>query len=42
MLSGVAKIETYIKAPAASEIEVTNAECLMTNFIIEHNLPVSI
>ena len=40
-INGVAKIETYIKAPAASEIEVTNAECLMTNFIIEHNFPVS-
>ena len=41
-LRGVAKIETFVKPPTANEIDVINAECLMTNFIIEHNLPVTV
>ena len=42
-LQGVSKIETFVNAPLPpGDIEVTNAECLMTNFIIEHNLPVSV
>ena len=41
-LRGVAKIETFVKLPTAMEIDVINGECLMTNFIIEHNLQVSV
>ena len=37
---GVSKINTFVKIPQ-TESAVTSAECMVTNFIIEHNLLVS-
>ena len=40
-LQGVPKIDTFVNPKlVTNEKDVTNAECLMTNFSSEHNLPV--
>ena len=38
---GVSKINQFVNVPQ-TEAAVTSAECMVTNFIIEHNLPVSV
>ncbi|CAL4070206.1 unnamed protein product [Meganyctiphanes norvegica] len=40
-IQGVVKFETFVK-PIASDIAVTESECLVVNFLIEHNVPVSV
>ena len=38
----MAKIETFVNPIARSDIAVTESECLVVNFLIEHNVPVSV
>ena len=40
-LQGVSTIETFVNIPS-NVSGVTSAECMVTNFIIEHNLPVNV
>ena len=39
---GMVKLDCFISAVTSLKSSVIESECLMTNFIIEHNLPVSI
>ena len=40
-LQGVPTMDSFINI-SPNEVRVTESECLMTNFIIEHNLPVNV
>ena len=42
IIQGISKIETFVDNSPSDRQSVTEAECLMANFIIEHNLPVSV
>ena len=37
----MAKIETFVNPIARSDIAVTESECLVVKFLIEHNVSVS-